>query len=273
MVVRLMAEDDRITLIIEGLPEDEGQVRLSVFMTQLQRFSATVAKLDKEANAGKAATYFRIAALSFNSPVRVVLEPQSLERSPYMGAAILDGLERVASALEGGHDLSGLDADLLEDIRGLSGPVGKSLKSAALVFRDRRFELTSSVTKELDYALAVDEECTGSVEGALEQINVHLGANIFHIYPEVGPRKLTCRFPSKLYDDAVAAVGKRVEVFGVLHFRAGASFPHAVTVEALQPIPSDSELPDWEDLRGLARDATGDLSSEEFVRRLRDEWR
>ena len=273
MVVRLMTEDDRITLIIEGLPEDEGRVRLSAFMAQLQSFSATVARLDKDANAGKAATYFRIAALSYNSPVRVVLEPQPLGRSPYMGAAILDGLERVTSALEAGQDLSGLDADLLEDIRGLSGPVGKSIKSAALVFRNQRFELTSSVTKELDHALAVDEECAGSIEGALEQINVHLGANVFHIYPEVGPRKVTCRFPSKLHDDAVAAVGKRVEVFGVLHFRAGASFPHAVSVEELQPIPSDADLPDWEDLRGLARDATGDLSSEEFVRRLRDEWR
>lgn len=268
-----MAEDDRITLIIEGLPEDEGQVRLSAFMAQLQSFSATVAKLDKEANAGKAATYFRIAALSYNSPVRVVLEPQPLGRSPYMGAAILDSLERVTSALEAGRDLSGLDADLLEDIRGLSGPVGKSVKSAALVFRNRRFELTSSVTKELDHALADDEVCTGSIDGALEQINVHLGANVFHIYPVVGPRKVTCRFPSKLYDDAVAAVGKRVEVFGALHFRAGASFPHLVSVNEIEPIPPDSELPDWEDLRGLARDATGDLSSEAFVRRLRDEWR
>jgi hypothetical protein len=31
-----MADDDRITLIIEGLPEDNGQVRLGAFMNQLQ---------------------------------------------------------------------------------------------------------------------------------------------------------------------------------------------------------------------------------------------
>lgn len=29
---------------------------------------------------------------------------------------------------------------------------------------------------------------------------------------------------------------------------------------------------DWEDLRGCAPDATGNLSSEAFVRQLRDEW-
>lgn len=32
-------------------------------------------------------------------------------------------------------------------------------------------------------------------------------------------------------------------------------------------------LPDWDDLRGAAPDATGDLSSEEWVRKQRDEWR
>jgi hypothetical protein len=32
-------------------------------------------------------------------------------------------------------------------------------------------------------------------------------------------------------------------------------------------------LPDWDDLRGCAPDATGALSSEAFVRELREEWR
>ncbi|MGQ0445988.1 MAG: hypothetical protein ACT4O2_12900, partial [Beijerinckiaceae bacterium] len=63
-----MAADDRITLIIEGLPEDDGQVRLGVFMSQLQSLNATITKLDRDANAGKAATYFRIAELSYSSP-------------------------------------------------------------------------------------------------------------------------------------------------------------------------------------------------------------
>ena len=35
MVVQLMAQDDRITLVIEGLPEDEGQVRLNAFLSQI----------------------------------------------------------------------------------------------------------------------------------------------------------------------------------------------------------------------------------------------
>jgi hypothetical protein len=268
-----MAEDDRITLIIEGLPEDDGQVRFGVFLSQLQSFSATLAKLDREANNGKPATVFRVAELSYRSPIRVVLEPQARVKQPYVGPAILEGLGRVTAALTNGHELAGVDADLLEDIRRLTQPVGKTVKNAALVFRGQTFTLTKEVGNKVDTALAVDEECQGSIEGRLEQINVHLGANIFHIYPEVGPRKVTCKFPARLYEDAVAAVGRRVEVSGTLRYRVGASFAHQIAVAHIEAIEPDSELPDWDDLRGRAPDATGDLSSEDFVRELRDGWR
>jgi hypothetical protein len=275
VVVRLMADDDRITLIIEGLPEDEGQVRLGAFMSQLQNLNATISKLDRENNDGKAATYYRIVELSYNSPVRVVLEPHSLPKHSYIGPAILDSLVRLTTALEDGteDDLSHVDADLLEDIRGLTRPVGKSVKSSSLVFRDRTFDLSEKITGKVDVALAVDEECEGSVIGMLEQINLHHDANVFHIYPEIGPRKLRCYFRPSLHDEAVFAVGKRVEVSGTLSYRTGASFPHQVWVNGIEAFPPESDLPDWEDLRGRAPDVTGDLSSEAYVRELRSGWR
>jgi hypothetical protein len=45
VMVRLMALNDRITLIIEGLPEAEGQVRFTAFMSQLQSLGTTLNKL------------------------------------------------------------------------------------------------------------------------------------------------------------------------------------------------------------------------------------
>lgn len=267
-----MAEDDRITLIIEGLPEDNGQVRLNVFMAQLQKLSAMLTKLDKEAH-DKATTYYRIAALSYASPVRVELEPQAIAKNPYAGAVLADSLQRVAIDIERGDDLSSLDADLLEDFRSLTQPVGKTVKSAALVFRGRSFDLTPKILGDVEKALAVEDECLGSIEGMLEQINLHRGANIFHIYPDAGPKKVTCYFAAKLVDDAISAVGRRVEVSGTLRYRAGASFPHQITVTKIEAYPPEHELPDWDDIRGLAPDATGDLSVEAFVRELRDGWR
>jgi hypothetical protein len=267
-----MADDDKITLIIEGLPEDDGQVRLGAFMSALQNLSATITKLDREANEDKQATQYRIAQLSYKSPVRVVLEPHALPKRPYTGQAIVQSFTRVAEAIEHATDLSGLDADLLEDIRGLARPVGKSVANVTLLFNDHRFDLTERVAAKVETALAVDEECEGAVEGMLEQINLHHGANVFYIYPEIGPRKVTCHFPARLYDEAVSAVGRRVEVFGTLHYRSGATFPHQVAVRQIEAFPPESELPTWDDLRGRAPDATGELSSEAFVRELRDGW-
>jgi len=254
------------------LPEDDGRVRFGPFMNQLQHLSGTITKLDREASNGKVATVYRIAELSYESPARVVLEPQALPKQPYVGHAIVESLGRVASALENGSDLSGLDADLLEDIRALAKPVGKSVGNVTLLFNDHRFDLTPQVATKVDEALAVDEKCEGALEGMLEQINLHHGANVFYIYPDVGPRKLTCHFPSKLYDDAISAVGRRVEVYGTLHYRSGATFPHQVAVNAIEPFPPESELPDWDDLWGRAPDITGGLSSEVFIRELRDGW-
>ena len=134
------------------------------------------------------------------------------------------------------------------------------------------YNAAQSVPKSMASQLS-SWDFSGVIEGDLEQINVHEGANTFHIYPAVGPKKITCRFPNKLYEDAVAAVGKRVEVYGILRFRPGASYPHQIALTDIEIFPPESELPAWDDLRGRAPNATGGLSSEAFVRELRDGWR
>jgi hypothetical protein len=271
-VVKVVAAANHITLVIEGLPEDAGRVRFNAFMTQLQRLSATLAKLDREANDGKSVTHFEIAELSYNSPVRVVLEAKAPAKFSSAPSILFDGLSRFVGALDGDDDLSGIDADLLDDFLGLVKPVGKNIRSCALLFNDVGYELTGRIANKIENALKVEDECDGCVDGMLEQINIHHGANIFHIYPLVGPKKITCHFPASLYDDAVAAVGRKVEVSGLLKYRSGASFPHLIGVRSIDAFPNDSELPDWEDLLGRAPAATGDLSSEAFVRELRDAW-
>ena len=67
--------------MIEGLPEDDGQVRLAIFVSQLNALSATMGKLDRELH-GTPSTYLTIAELSYQSPVRVVLEPHRVGIAP-----------------------------------------------------------------------------------------------------------------------------------------------------------------------------------------------
>jgi hypothetical protein len=266
-----MTHTDRITLVIEGLPEDRGRVRFNTFMSQLQSLSGALSKLDRETNKGAARTYFEIAELSYSSPIRVSLEPHSAV-ADQGGHRIIAGLESFANALSAKGNLADFDADILEEFQKLANPVGRQVKSATLLFNGNSFDLTQEIASTVKDALSTVDECDGAVDGMLEQINVHHAANTFHIYPLIGPKKITCKFPSRLYDDAVSAVGRRVEVRGLLQYRASAEFPYQVAASEIDIFESEDELPDWEDIRGMAPDATGKLTSEAFVRELRDAW-
>ncbi len=266
-----MAQDGRITLILEGVPEAEGRIRFNTFLTELQSLSAALGKISRDASDGRPAAVFNVVELSYNSPMRVVIAPAP--GNEHIASLVLLRFETVADAVTSEKRLDSFDAELLEDLRSLAKPVGKQLKYATVLVNDVQYEMDEDVTKRVDTALEVDEECVGFIEGRLEKINIHDDANTFHIYPDVGPKKVACHFPNSLKDDAIFAVGRRVEVTGVLKYRQGASFAHAIAVTALDPFPPDDELPTWEDLRGRAPDATGELSSEAFVRELRNGWR
>ena len=267
-----MVENNRIELIIEGASENEGRVRLTTFMAQLQHLSAALSKIDKESNGGKAGSIFNIVSLSYNSPMSVVLEPKPTSSQFFSGNLVVEGLKKVSKALKSGDNLLSYNVEILEELYALAKPTGKSLKNTTLKFNDECIDFNLQIYHHLEDALAVDEECEGSIEGMLEQINLHQGANLFHIYPEVGPTKVSCHFPSGIYDDAVSSVGRRVAVYGKLKYRAGASFAHQVVVSSIDTYLSDNDIPDWDDILGRAPDATGLLSSEEFIRDFRDAW-
>ena len=271
-VVKIVTKSDRIELVIEGLPEHEGKILLKTFMSELQNLAITLARIDRDNNEGKAASLFEVAELSFRSPYRVGLEAVANKTNPMAAQLVLQRLDSIARALKTGDGLNDMDTDLLENLQAMAKPVGHAIKSAAILFNGSELEFNAGVNGRLEAALAIEDECLGAVAGMLEQINVHHDANIFHIYPEVGPNKITCHFPPQLYDEAVSAVGRRVDVFGTLKYRSGASFAHKIAVTSIEAFENLDTLPDWDDLRGRAPDATGKLSSEAFVRELRDAW-
>jgi len=265
-----MAKDNRITLILEGVPEAEGRIRFNTFLNELQRLSAALGRISRDAADGKPTAVFNVVELSYNSPMRIVVAPAP--GGELIASQVLERFDAVADAVTSNKTLDSYDAELLEDLRALAKPVGSQLKYATLLVNSVQYEMDDAVIRRVDTALAVDEECVGFIEGRLEQINIHEGANTFHIYPDVGPRRVSCRFPATLLDDAIYAVGRRVEVNGLMKYRQGASFPHEIAVTGIESFPPDDELPTWDDLRGRAPDATGELSSEAFVRELRNAW-
>ena len=271
-VVKIVASGDRIELVIEGLQEKDGNILLATFMSQLQSLAAALGKIDRENNEGKIGSHFEVVSLSYSSPYRVGVEAIANKGHPEAARKVLERLDDVADSIRSGDGLDDIDTDLLESFHALAKPVGRLVKNSTIFHNGTALELTAEVNDKLESALATEDECAGSIAGMLEQINLHHDANVFHIYPEVGPKKIMCHFPPRLYEEAISAVGRKVDVFGQLKYRHGASFPHKIAVTSIEAFEREVDLPDWDDLRGRAPDATGELSSEAFVRELRDAW-
>jgi len=66
-------------------------------------------------------------------------------------------------------------------------------------------------------------------------------------------------------------VERNVTITGRMCYRPRETFPHCIDVDDIKIHPADNELPSFLDLYGAAPNATGDFSSEEFIRRMRSD--
>jgi len=129
--------------------------------------------------------------------------------------------------------------------------------------------LTVSYIETIDKLLEPIHKSRGSVTGRLETISVH-GQNSFVLYPSSRGEEITCVFlDKKLLPRVLAAVEKRLTVYGTLHFSLGRAYPTRVDVDDFDEHPPVDQLPSMLDLRGTI---TLNGPSEEIVRAIRNEW-
>lgn len=263
----------RVKLVVEGLDRDDGHVRLDAFVAELQKLQTALGRADARVSDGKRCSYFAIVGLSHNSPATVEIEARvvpSSERDCRASAMALLG--KAIEAVQRGEFTEDSDYDLLNDIKELSSPVGETLKVARLSIDETTYTLTEKIADTIRTFQADQEECATTVEGMLERVNVHDDANVFTIYPDVGPTRITCRLPESLAEKGIGAIRRRVAVSGVGRFRKFDPFPHEIVADDLAVFGADEELPSFSDLLGMAPNATGELSSEDFIRQARNEW-
>lgn len=268
----------RVTLELSGVSAEEGEIRLPDFLAVLEAFSSAIGHADQALN-GRRSAYARLIDLRHNSPAAVTIELEPIKRKfplpgvPFPRELIVDQLLSV-SEVSDEIDVERYGRSMLSAFKKMLAPIGKHrVSEAKLSSNGKVVHLTAELHHRLSDLLNPEQSVEGTIDGRLEAINVHSGQNVFTIYPLIGPKRVLCRFPARLEQQAIRALTRRVEVSGALKYREGARFPHAVTVQNLEMMPSNDELPTLMDLRGIAPNATGDLSSEDFVRMLRDEWR
>lgn len=267
----------RLTLELIGASGEGGEVRLPDFLIMLEALNSAVIRADHLVSQGRS-IFARIVDLRHRSPATVTVELiplpiRSKASRPDFRPLIVEQLLSAPEVVDEA-DVERLGRPLVWAFKDMTSPIVKErVAGGTLSSNGTKISLTADMNQRLSDLLNPEQAVRGTVDGRLEAINLHGGRNVFTIYPLVGPTRVVCRFPARLGDEAIKAIGHRVSVSGELKYREGAPFPHAVDVRELEQIPPNSELPTIFDLRGIAPKATEDRSSEDFVRTVRNAWR
>ena len=268
---KLPTESRRVVLTLDGMPTEEGHVRASDFVKQLQVLLSALGKAEaSEFERAEDRIYYRVVDLSHNSPARVVLEAVEPLEGPARAHAVFGIVSGALQAVAESRISEATDYELVSDIAALAAPVGKSIARLSLILGTAEHSITRDVHARASQLLARVETRTGTVTGMLDAINIHGSTRLFRIYPVVGAAKISCAFPDSLKPTALAGIGRYVSVGGAMSYRPLAAFPHSLEVQHLELLPEADSLPRLRALRGIAPNLTDGVSSETFIGRLRD---
>ena len=148
---------------------------------------------------------------------------------------------------------------------GKEGMTGVEISSTS-----RRITLTGRAFDNMERLVPETDKSPGSVEGTLETVSIH-GSSRFTIYHSRTKKAIRCDIPkgSDLLDQAKEALGSRVLVAGLLHTNVCGE-PLRILANILRIFPENHELPSIASLGGRYPDLTGDVTTMDFIRSIRD---
>lgn len=264
----------KVVYEVEGPDENNNHLDLSDLYKKIGEVRKLLNSVSVTENKEGRKVSWRVVSLSHSSPVRMEFQP-SLENKTYPPPVqrFKDCLHKVRE--DKTEDISN---DFLEALEALTKPEPKKIRRAQIQ--------TTGETTEDEYVCELNEELEeklmrarseeyvqiDTVDGKLEMINVH-GKHTFRIYTWAPANAvIRCGFPPELTEQVKNALKKWVSVTGESHSRPNSVVPYRMDVHEIEVMPEPEELPSLRDLYGIAPNATGDKSPEEFVRKLRDEW-
>ena len=262
----------QITITVEGAIEDDGHVRLNDLIKQLE-FVRNALRRTEHIVTGKTESqvYYRVVDLHHNSPATIVLEAAPARQSPNRQVAtrtVSTFFRNLRWIQEKADVPNRVDVPTLEAYRSLGLLLEQNMTSIKITNSRQTFKIDDAFTHKVNEIIGPDETIEGSMAGRLEWLNIH-NTNVFHIYPEVGPKKLNCFFKKEMRDEVIAAIDRHVRVYGQLRYKRRDKFPYAINVDSLERLPHEEELPTLESFRGSASNPTG-MTPDALIRWLRD---
>lgn len=149
------------------------------------------------------------------------------------------------------------------------GTNGVSTLDVAVPELDKSVELSSEAETNVQALVGVHHKSIGSVEGRLELISIHQRSRRFNVYHSITRKAVRCNLPKEIENEVVGSLGRRVIVSGLVSYNIRGE-PLSVNVDNLRVLKEENYLPSIDDMLGMAPDITGGLTTEDYIRRLRD---
>lgn len=269
-----MTDLTRLTFTIEpdAVSSPSANVRLETFIEGLDNVRRALTRFDRiTTDQARPTTTYEVVALSLNSPATVTLEPRPVNSTLDARVQIVSGFMRGAQMLEeGGSVLPSFDRPMLEILKETAEQARR--QGVHLSLRSGPYHVAFDLRLEhrIDRLLEQEEGVFGSIEGVLERVNFHAGANVCTVFPFYGPERINCRFGSHLRDAVNDAILQHVRVTGMVWSDKRTGLPHRVDMEEIEPLVDATSRPSLSELRGIAPGLTGGLTVSEFLREIRD---
>jgi hypothetical protein len=263
----------KLKIELRGSLEDNEQVRFEEFVGQLEDFKEALRHTDRIISKKDNPTvFYRIIELSYHSPATMTIAAYPCpgiqeDNSDEVVRTISFGIKAINEKSE---VPSYFDHDALEAYKGIGKRIGKGFSSITVSANGDSCTITEDFPEHVQLVQGKDEITIGSISGKIEAINFHSPPYRFTIYPLVGPNRVRCVFKQKLKKEALAAIDKYVTVYGRLKYRQRAVYPYEIDVDNIITGPPPDKIAKLSDLKGMAPNITDGLSSEEYIRKLRD---
>jgi hypothetical protein len=259
----------RLRLRLDG---DPGTISFDVFVGTLRDSLTALRDLDSAISKQPEGTLrWAVDALHTDSLVTDV-------------RAIGDGADRVTGAyVDGVRTLEDeatippyFSEDGLKAIRRIARRIGQDGATgyrAIELDREAEARVTEVTEAHIKAALVPRFESVGSVTGTLEMISVHKTPRT-NVYDALTHRAVRCTIPkderqAELLEEVKAQLGRRVIASGRV-FRNMAGDAIRVRLRSITPLPDNADLPGVDEIVGLDPEFTGDMTTEEYMRHLRD---
>lgn len=254
-----------VTIKLVGAEDDGGFVRFDDFTGFCRAVSRCLRRVDDVVRPEGSRIRYRIVEMEFAS-ASMSLEAIRPRTGRDDRAAVVALFRETTSRLQlGRHPDTRFTFNDLEAFREIVFPLNRHAKE---VWVDGS-RLTSDYVANIESILGSAIPSIGQVTGRLERLNVH-DRYEFVLFPVAGTR-IVCVFDQSILEQVRMGVKRSVTVSGILYFQPDKLFPNRVRVQEMEIHPPDEELPRLRDIKGIARRCTGNMTSVEFVRAIRDE--